>query len=123
MIDYALEDGRPSPFPVIRCRNVYMLPGVPHLLQQKWKVGPRACLGVHLLVCAAKVRDVAARHAGPQGAWNPGTQEMQGHHQEAERVGIRAVRGWRAVAAEVLRVFLELPMAQCDAGRCARGRR
>ena len=40
VIDYALEDGRPSPFPVIRCRNVYVLPGVPHLLQQKWKVGP-----------------------------------------------------------------------------------
>jgi hypothetical protein len=37
-IDHALPDGRMSPFPVLRCRNIYVLPGVPQLLQQKWKV-------------------------------------------------------------------------------------
>lgn len=30
-------DGTTSPFPLIRCRNVYMLPGVPNLLREKWK--------------------------------------------------------------------------------------
>lgn len=37
-IDFELEDGSVSPFPVLRCRNIYVLPGVPQLLQQKWKV-------------------------------------------------------------------------------------
>jgi hypothetical protein len=26
-----------SPFSLPRCRNVYVLPGVPDLLQQKWR--------------------------------------------------------------------------------------
>lgn len=28
--------GATSPFPIVRCRNVFLLPGVPHLLQRKW---------------------------------------------------------------------------------------
>jgi hypothetical protein len=38
-VDCTMEDGRSSPFPVLLCRNIYVLPGVPHLLQLKWKVG------------------------------------------------------------------------------------
>ena len=38
LIDYKQADGSPSPFPLLLCRNVYVLPGVPHLLQQKWQV-------------------------------------------------------------------------------------
>jgi hypothetical protein len=26
-----------SPFPLVRCRNIYVLPGVPTLLQAKWR--------------------------------------------------------------------------------------
>lgn len=37
MIDHTFESGGPSPFSLPRCRNVYILPGVPTLLQQKWK--------------------------------------------------------------------------------------
>jgi len=36
LIDYKLQDGRPSPFPLVRCRNIYILPGVPSLVAQKW---------------------------------------------------------------------------------------
>ncbi|KAK9813658.1 hypothetical protein WJX73_002147 [Symbiochloris irregularis] len=42
-IDYTLSDGQPSPFPLIRCRNIYVLPGIPELLRSKWKV-VRQCL-------------------------------------------------------------------------------
>ncbi|KAK9831385.1 hypothetical protein WJX81_008521 [Elliptochloris bilobata] len=31
------QDGRTSAFPVVRARNVYVLPGVPELLRQKWQ--------------------------------------------------------------------------------------
>ena len=37
-IDYYMDDGSLSPFPVLQCRNVYVLPGVPHLLRKKWAV-------------------------------------------------------------------------------------
>lgn len=37
-IDYTHSDGQPSPFPLIRCRNIYVLPGIPELLRAKWKV-------------------------------------------------------------------------------------
>lgn len=37
-IDYNQDDGRPSLFPLIRCRNIYVLPGIPALLRAKWKV-------------------------------------------------------------------------------------
>eukprot|EP00879_Flechtneria_rotunda_P024852 GHRR01026371.1.p1 GENE.GHRR01026371.1~~GHRR01026371.1.p1 ORF type:complete len:180 (+),score=65.05 GHRR01026371.1:811-1350(+) len=30
------DNGQPSPFPVVAVRNVFVLPGVPHLLRQKW---------------------------------------------------------------------------------------
>ena len=33
-----MDDGSLSPFPVLQCRNVYVLPGVPHLLRKKWAV-------------------------------------------------------------------------------------
>ena len=38
IIDYVREDGTQSPFPLIRCENIFVLPGVPGLLQAKWKV-------------------------------------------------------------------------------------
>ncbi len=37
-IDCFMDDGSLSPFPVLQCRNVYVLPGVPHLLRKKWAV-------------------------------------------------------------------------------------
>ncbi len=37
-IDCLMDDGSQSPFPVLQCRNVYVLPGVPHLLRKKWLV-------------------------------------------------------------------------------------
>lgn len=37
-IDCVMDDGSQSPFPVLQCRNVYVLPGVPHLLRKKWLV-------------------------------------------------------------------------------------
>lgn len=37
LIDYNLPDsGEPSRFPVFKVDNIYVLPGVPHLLVQKW---------------------------------------------------------------------------------------
>ena len=36
LIEYTLKDGRPSPYPLVRCRNVYILPGVPSVVEQKW---------------------------------------------------------------------------------------
>ena len=44
LIDYSQPDGSPSPFPLLQCRNIYVLPGVPHLLERKWQVG--LCLHV-----------------------------------------------------------------------------
>ncbi|KAL3157694.1 hypothetical protein ABBQ32_012130 [Trebouxia sp. C0010 RCD-2024] len=38
VIDYMRDDGSASPFPLIKCNNVYVLPGVPDLLRSKWKV-------------------------------------------------------------------------------------
>lgn len=37
LIWYDLSDGTPSPYPLVRCRNVYILPGVPSILRRKWK--------------------------------------------------------------------------------------
>lgn len=37
LIDHKFKDGQVSPFSLPRCRNVYVLPGVPDLLQQKWR--------------------------------------------------------------------------------------
>lgn len=52
LIEYRLEGGALSPFPLLRCRNVYVLPGIPALLQVGGWVGcywaPRA-----LALCAA----------------------------------------------------------------------
>jgi len=36
MIPHKLRDGRPSPYPLVRCRNVYILPGVPSVVEKKW---------------------------------------------------------------------------------------
>ena len=36
LIEYAGDDGRASPFPLLKCRNVFVLPGIPALLQKKW---------------------------------------------------------------------------------------
>ena len=38
LLDYKLDNGEWSHFPLLRCRNIYILPGVPHLLRQKWGV-------------------------------------------------------------------------------------
>lgn len=38
LIEHRLDSGELSPFPLLRCRNVYVLPGIPTLLQKKWKV-------------------------------------------------------------------------------------
>lgn len=32
------RDDRTSAFPVVRARNVYVLPGIPELLRKKWQV-------------------------------------------------------------------------------------
>ena len=32
-----------SPFPLVRCRNIYVLPGVPTLLQAKWRTLKVCC--------------------------------------------------------------------------------
>lgn len=37
LIEHRLDSGELSPFPLLRCRNVYVLPGIPTLLQKKWK--------------------------------------------------------------------------------------
>ena len=59
LIDYKQPDGSSSPFPLLLCRNVYVLPGVPHLLQRKWQVASllvwlycllQRCAGLLLLV-------------------------------------------------------------------------
>ena len=36
MIPHKLRDGRPSPYPLVRCRNIYILPGVPSVVEKKW---------------------------------------------------------------------------------------
>ncbi|GBF98909.1 FAD synthase [Raphidocelis subcapitata] len=36
LLSPAATKGASSPFPIVKCKNVYMLPGVPHLLQKKW---------------------------------------------------------------------------------------
>lgn len=37
MVDHSFDGGGVSPFSLPRCRNLYILPGVPTLLQQKWR--------------------------------------------------------------------------------------
>lgn len=45
IIETPNEPGRePSPFPLLRCRNVFVLPGIPSLLQKKWQVRHPLCL-------------------------------------------------------------------------------
>lgn len=34
----ALDDsGTPTPFPILKCRNVFVLPGIPELMRRKWR--------------------------------------------------------------------------------------
>ena len=40
ILEAGREQGRLCAFPVVRARNVYVLPGVPELLRQKWQVRP-----------------------------------------------------------------------------------
>lgn len=40
ILEVGQQQGRPCTFPVVRARNVYVLPGVPELLRQKWQVRP-----------------------------------------------------------------------------------
>ncbi|GAB4821656.1 hypothetical protein N2152v2_008702 [Parachlorella kessleri] len=37
IIEQHLDSGKVSPFPLLRCRNVFVLPGIPTLLQKKWQ--------------------------------------------------------------------------------------
>ena len=37
VVDTLDEAGRPTAFPLLKCRNVFVLPGIPSLLQQKWR--------------------------------------------------------------------------------------
>lgn len=60
LIDYTLDTGRQSPFPLVLCSNIYVLPGVPHLLRQKWKA-VRQHLQSH--ASCAPFRSVALRLA------------------------------------------------------------
>lgn len=65
LIDHKFKDGKVSPFSLPRCRNVYVLPGVPDLLQQKWRTlkvrkNNRIC---HL--CCSRCRAAAAWHVLP----------------------------------------------------------
>eukprot|EP00803_Ostreobium_quekettii_P000689 evm.model.scf_314EXC.14 EVM.evm.TU.scf_314EXC.14 scf_314EXC:82576-94060(-) len=36
LVDMAGSNGGAWPFPIVKCRNVYMLPGVPDLMRHKW---------------------------------------------------------------------------------------
>ena len=36
LIEHRGEDGRPSAYPLVRCRNIYILPGVPSVVEKKW---------------------------------------------------------------------------------------
>ena len=49
LIELVDDQEQRSPFPLVRCRNLYVLPGVPALLQQKWRT-LRVCLrGLYML--------------------------------------------------------------------------
>lgn len=43
LIEHRMEDGTPSPFPLLRCRNVLVLPGIPSLLQVTLLLAGPAC--------------------------------------------------------------------------------
>jgi len=45
IIEQRLDGGQVSPFPLLRCRNVFVLPGIPTLLQKKWQVCVCVCSG------------------------------------------------------------------------------
>lgn len=67
LIHYKREDGLASPFPLMLCgARVYVLPGVPHLLRQKWKavrqhLEPRAsCAPFRSVALRLDVGDEAA---------------------------------------------------------------
>lgn len=72
LIDHNFKDGRVSPFSLPRCRNVYVLPGVPDLLRQKWRTlkvpsfcrvwGPSSCM---LSSCAVACLAVATETLQP----------------------------------------------------------
>ena len=37
LIELEEDVAKQSPFPLVQCSNIYILPGVPELLQQKWR--------------------------------------------------------------------------------------
>lgn len=37
LLDLLDDQGKPTPFPVLKCRNVFVLPGIPDLLKKKWR--------------------------------------------------------------------------------------
>jgi len=51
LIDYLLRDGRPSPYPLVRCRNIYILPGVPSIVEQKWPAVRDTLVDLHTTPC------------------------------------------------------------------------
>lgn len=64
VLPYALPDGTASPFPLLKVRNVYVLPGVPKLVEAKWEPLRRE-LERHTWPGTAQYRN---RHAPPPDA-------------------------------------------------------
>ena len=63
LIEQRLEGGAHSPFPLLRCRNVYVLPGVPALLQVLYCVHSSAAAAAR--VCTVELRGVDPRIPPP----------------------------------------------------------
>jgi len=51
LIELEDDSTKLSPFPLVQCRNIYVLPGVPTLLQTKWRT-----LKVLLMCKSARVK-------------------------------------------------------------------
>ena len=64
LIDYTQSSGSPSPFPLMKCRNIYVLPGIPKLLQEKWKVHCLACYNGCVCVCVCVWRKAGCGGGG-----------------------------------------------------------
>jgi molybdenum cofactor synthesis domain-containing protein len=80
LIDYNQADGTVSPFPLLKCRNVYILPGIPSLVQQKWRAVKKDLIshcGVkptpyHSVVLRLKLADEATVAAALEKVTNDG---------------------------------------------------
>eukprot|EP00955_Chlamydomonas_euryale_P100496 365289-Chlamydomonas_euryale.AAC.11 len=73
LLDHRLASGELSKWPVVRCRNIYVLPGVPHLLQQKWNA-IKGCLTGNMSVrpfCNQVSWQACVDAAGPCSVYGP----------------------------------------------------